>query len=513
MKKRENIVEKFSTFLKFGDRKSIWQADLRLKRHIEQLIEFDPLAKQEFWARFFLKRIRELSPEGSTESGVSASAQSGDNFRTVNNLKPLDIPSAIVARHLSAYLQEACLWAAQKSYLKYKTIRYKYPVEEYFQIGSVFANLPAKLLKSFNLEYPDSNLEGYAKTAIFRAIRDRIYQQDWEAKREKFSDYGLLRVLTAKELKQALSERGIQASEIDSYRIAWQGFCEIYQPKQAFGGRNLAPPDREEIEQITEFYNRRLKQLDLIGEVAVDPDRIQEMLIACIKAVRSYRTRQSIPLEESDRISDFYPTPWDLAVQEEERQQVQLLVSQLFADLPEAGQIVLILWQGLKLTQSEIAIVVQTQYPELKKQYQIARFLARINKDILRNLFTKWNQIDRFSANNTEQNIERVKEALEPCLQLHCQFLLDSLIEQAIERMSEKDKSCLLAVKKDQLCQQLPIAELDPVSRNSEIAIQTFIANLEAELHLPSTSMSSVSQKVYAFLQEWLDRKKPFKSQ
>ncbi|MFY7806754.1 MAG: hypothetical protein ACOVQ7_25350 [Limnoraphis robusta] len=116
MNKRD-IVQKFSTFLSFGDRQFTWQADPQLEQQMKRLVQSDPEAKEEFWARCFLKTLREVSPpESSKEASALACSQT------------LEISTLITARHLSAYLQEACLWAAQKSYHKYKFIRHKYPL-------------------------------------------------------------------------------------------------------------------------------------------------------------------------------------------------------------------------------------------------------------------------------------------------------------------------------------------------------------------------------------------------
>ena len=174
MKQREQIVQKFSTFLSFGDRgstcQSMWQADPQLERHMKSLVQSDPEAKEEFWARYFLKQLRDgYQTESSTKIG--------DPGNRDTNSQALNISIINTSRHLSAYLQEACLWAAHKSYQKFSFLRHKYPLEEYFQIASSIANQPARLLKSYNLEHPRSNIEGYAKIAIWRFVRDKIYQQ------------------------------------------------------------------------------------------------------------------------------------------------------------------------------------------------------------------------------------------------------------------------------------------------------------------------------------------------
>ncbi|MEH2141133.1 hypothetical protein [Nostoc sp.] len=40
----------------------------------------------------------------------------------------------------------------------------------------------------------------------------------------------------------------------------------------------------------------------------------------------------------------------------------------------------LILWLGLNLTQTEMAVVLKNKYPEIQKQYQVARQLARYSR-------------------------------------------------------------------------------------------------------------------------------------
>ncbi|MBE9144285.1 sigma-70 family RNA polymerase sigma factor [Planktothrix mougeotii] len=497
MNKRDDIVQKFSTFLSFGDHKAIWQADAQLERRMKYLVESDPEAKAEFWARHFLTIFRNLSQEGCqefTEFDNKKLYNYTDSITTTRS-KALEIPSLIIARHLSAYLQEACLWAAQKSYHKYKFIRYKYPVEEYFQMASSFAHLPAKLLKNFNLEHPRSNIEGYARTVLFRLIRDQLYQQDLEVKREKFSDYGLLRVLNAKELKESLLSYGIQQSKLDLYQIVWQYFNEIYPDHKEGYNCNLELDNPEILRQIAESYNQRINQLNLSEKVAQE-DTIQEMLAICIKAARNYRTKQFIPLEEYDNISDLNPTPLEIVIQQEETQQIQLIISKLFANLPEVGQIILILWQGLELTQSEIATVVKSQYTDLQKQYQVARHLARYTKTLLKEFVIEWNQVNPSQAIQDEQSLEIIKAALDECLQLHCQQLVTSILQNAIHGMNEGNQLLVFTSKINNIS--------DDISRVKQTLINRFIFNLEVELNLNKDTLFLAKNKISNFVEEVL---------
>ncbi len=498
MNKREDIVQKFSTFLSFGERHAVWQADPQLERQMKRLVLSDPDAKAEFWARYFLKRLKDLSQEGCQEyiHFNQAKIANRGNFVPLTPSKPLDNPTLITARHLSAYLQEACLWAAQKSYLKYKFLQHRYPLEEYFQIASSFAQQPAKMLKSFNLDHPRCNIEGYAKTVLFRLIRDQLYQQDVEVKREKFSDYGLLRSLNAKELKEALLSQGIQQQNLDLYRLAWQCFQEIYSPQKELETQKLESPSQDCFKQIAERYNQRLNQLNFLEVAEENENTIQQMLELCIKAARNYRTKQFIPLEEYDNICDLTLTPLDTAIQQEERNQIQLIISKLFATLPEAGKIILILGQGLDLTQTEIATVVKNQYPELQKQYQVARHLAKYTKSILKEFVIEWNQVNPSYAINNEESLEIIKEALDECLQAHCKQWVNSILEIVIQEMSDSEKLLLFAAKSNPVNEQ--------ILREKQALINPFIDRLEQKLSLSKNAILPVCDKISNWLEKWL---------
>lgn len=482
MKKREDIVQKFSTFLSFGDynsgQKTTWKADSQLERHMKSLVQSDPDAKEEFWTRHFLKTLREVFPQEGSQG-------------TADTVK--------IARHLSAYLQETCIWAAQKTQQKFKFLRHKYAIEEYFQIACSFANLPAKLFKNFNLDHPNCNLEGYAKTAILRFIRDKIYQQDIEAKRVKFSEHGLLKDLTNKELQEALVAKGFNQSQIDLYRLAWQCFDEIYQVKQSFSSRSLEPPNQEYLKQITFCYNQRLKNLDFPA-TPVDEEKIKEMLQICIQAARNYRTKNFLPLPDFETMSDPMPTLWDTIVQEEEREQVQLIVSRLFEAMPEPGQTMLKLKQGLNLTQTEIATVMKNKYPELQKQYQVHRHLSRYTRNLLRDFVTEWNKINPDFSLNDESDIARVKESFEECLESHCKRLVYSLIARIVEEGSQSEKR-----------EKKPVWGLEHTRGEEKRSLtESLTINLEKILNIPVNSQSLFQDKLANIIEEWW-RKEPNK--
>lgn len=535
MKKREDIVQKFSTFLSLGDydtgQNSNWQVDPELERQMKRLLQSQPEAKEEFWARHFLKILKGISQdessyttaEESKESSFRSKAGMSPTLLSTSRLKTLEKRSTDTincvstdsrlslraGRHLLAYLQEACLWAAHKRYQKFKYLRHKYSLEEYFQIANSAINPPVKIFKSFNLERLQSNIEGYAKTAIIRFINNTIYQQDLEAKRNKFSDYGLLKDLNTKEIKESLVYNGIKTCEIDLYCLAWLCFDEICQPNQSQGNRCLEPPTHQHLKHIVSCYNQRLNKLDFPA-VPADVEKIQEMLETCIQAARNYRNKRLLPLEGDD-MCDTRPTPWDTVMQEEEWKQVKQIVSKLFEAIPETGQTLLKLSLGLNFTQIEIATVLKNDYSELQKQYQVARQMGKYIRNLLGEFVNEWNKIHPETCLKNDKEIERIKESLMECVRLNCYNLLHSLINNIFKEYRNKER-ILIFPNNSTLNQEpntefltIPISEIYHRLADAKPALtNAFHQELEITMSLTRGSLQNVSGKVADFVDEWL---------
>ncbi|MEH2002718.1 MAG: sigma-70 family RNA polymerase sigma factor [Nostoc sp.] len=512
MKKREGIIQQFSSFLSLrNDQKNcnfVWQVDVDLERDISSLTQLEPDAKEEYWARYFLKILREVSQEELLK--ICSQTENKQKFRvSTSSAEKISKSSSRAEKHLSAYLQEACLWAARKSYQRFKFIQHKYPLEEYFQIANSAIFPPAKLLKSFDFERSQSNIEGYAKTSIIRFISNTIYQKDLEGKREKFSNYGLLKDLTKKEMQEALTIRGINQNLVNLYCLTWQCLEEIYQPNQRQGSRSLETPSAECFQAIASLYNERCNQLGFM-ETPVSKDRIQEILEICIQAARDYRTKSFLPLENYENLTDSRYTALDNLVQEEEWQQVSSLVSSLFSAISETSQIMLILGLGLNLTQSEMAVVLKNKYPQLQKQYQVARQLAKYNKILLKDFIQESQKFYPEICLHEEKDIEIIKESLDECLQLHCQKICKSTLDKIIQEWQIEGKISVLQLR---LTDQEKIDKklVHPtwkrsISRNevNENLREAFMYQLEIDMGLPKNSLVVVSNKLAIFVDEWL---------
>lgn len=458
MKKRQCLDQKFSTFLNISEitnPSQTWQVELRLERAFNQQVQQHPEKTAEQWARYFLKVLQaKKSAETSTHRSQAE-------------------------KYLSAYLQEACYHAAQKVQRQFHSIRYQYSLADFFQIGNLLVNQPAKLFRSFDLEYQHTHLESYARTAIFRFIGNTIYTQDLEAKREKFSDYGLLKDLSNKELKEALTSRGLSSHHIDLHCLARQCFEAIYQPQTHSGGRRLEAPSQAALVQMVACYNQRCDQFDFSTDL-VDAQKMQAMLSTCIQSARTYRSNRVVILEDDNIVSDSMPTPWEMIIQAEERQHTESLISDVFTTIPQTGQTLLKLWLGLNLTQTEIATVLQHNYPELQKQYQVARQIGRNNRNCLKELIQRCHRLnshldDQVCCLADTAKIELIQALLDECLQSQCKRLIHAELEQ--------------------LAQQSFMSQQD--------FIQAFETQLESHLKLVPRSLKSVDRKIIDVVDEW----------
>jgi hypothetical protein len=485
MNKREETIQKFSTFLSFqnknNNRNLFWQTDPSLERRMRLIAESNLEAQADFWARYFLKIAKEITPISDIPIG--------------ENTSQFLLSSGMAEKHLSAYLQEACLWSAQTLHRKFIFLRHKYSLEEYFQIGNTSANPPTKILRNFNFEYSHTNIEGYAKTAIIRAVKNQIYQQDIEAKRTKFSDYSLLKDLSNKELKECLMSAGINQERINFYCIVCQCFNEIYQPTDGLPGRSLAKPNESQLQEIALYYNQRCNQLNLNTKIAAT-EEIQGMLKTCIQLAREYRTKRFVSLEDKDNnIIDFRANLLDIAIEQEERNEVYLLVYKLFTRFSETSQFMFKLWLGLNLTQTEIAMVLKNKYPEFQKQYQIARQLGKASKHLLSDFIQEWNQANPENLINDDKNMELIQESLINCLQLCCQKNLVSLLEQ-IQNKFNCEQTILIGANKND---SEVLNRLKP-RESLQLAFQN---ELESVIHLDKNSLSIVKNKLSEFMENY----------
>ncbi len=364
MRPRQSVLEIFSTFLQFdADRFSGWATESKLRRSMQNCLTRlpQPNTAENFWILYWYKIWQTQ-------------------------------PASLAREHLSAYLQETCYWAAQKTTAGFTNVQYG--LSDYFQMAIARVD---KVLKGFNPKQGFS-LKNYAGATFGSVIKDILLQRH---EVDFCTHWALLRKLSQKRLVEALQNTGLTAKAIASYVLAWRCFKDIYAPMQATGTRKLPRPDRATWEAITRLYNtERYHQLYPPGPEC-SPETLEKWMITCAKAARSYLyppqmsiNRPSPGRESGELVDDLIGEEsllTQIVVQEEEQarqaQQTQIgsvLVAAL-TELDPQAQRLLQLYYGQKLTQQQIAEQLEI------KQYSVSRRLTKARGSLLITL-AQWSQ-------------------------------------------------------------------------------------------------------------------------
>lgn len=379
MRSRQSITDVFSTFLQFeADRATGWITDARLRRNIHnrQSSLTQSEASQDFWVVYWYK-LWSSQPDG------------------------------LARGHLSAYLQEACYWAAQKTNTSVSSSQYT--LSDFFQMAIARVD---KVLKGFNPQVGFS-LSSYA-SAIFNSELKEMLRQHREI--DICTNWRLLRKLTQKRLVESLQNAGLGAEVIASYVLAWKCFQTHYVPQQATGTRKLPKPETATWEAIAKMYNsERITQLSHPG-AECSAEVVEKWLVACAKAARAYLypsfTSLNAPKgdEGSGELIDNLPQMKqdsllaEFIAQEEqsERQSQQKNISSILevalADLDAEAKGILQLYYAQGLTQQQIAKQLDI------KQYTISRRLTKARETLLLKLATWSKDTLHISLNSTVLN-------------------------------------------------------------------------------------------------------------
>ena len=366
MLSRQGIVKIFSTFIQFdGDRFAGWAIDSRLRRSMTELLTQTSSSEvsENFWVIYWHKIWQ-------------------------------DRPLGIARQHLSAYLQEVCFWATNKTILGFTSTQYT--VADCFQLAIARVD---KVLKGFD-PHQGYNLKNYAKITFSNLIRELLRQR---REVDICSDWALLRKLSQKRLEQSLKNSGLPTNTIERYILAWNCLKILYVPNRSNSTRRLTKPSKETWLAIAQLYNQeRTTQLSVSG-AKVSPATLESWLLACVKAVRAYlyphvtSLNKLRPGYDSEEIMDSLSGETSSSLltqmiateelQERDRQQVemsQVLMAAIDTLKPDEQKL-LKLYYAQQSTQAEIAKELGT------KQYNISRKLARVRKSLLKSL-AQWSQ-------------------------------------------------------------------------------------------------------------------------
>ncbi|MBL1179348.1 sigma-70 family RNA polymerase sigma factor [Pantanalinema sp. GBBB05] len=403
MNARQSVIEIFSTFIQFMDDSFIrWLPDLRLQRSMQRC----------------LKEATESNPSGLSESFWALYW-----YRAWQQQ-----PQSITTGHLSAYLQEAGYWVAQKATRQLPHSQYK--LSDCFQIA--IATVP-NLLKSYRADQ-GASLKTFANLYFGNILRDTLRQQRESNSR---TDWGLLRKISQKLLIESLRAAGRSDDTIAAYRLAWTCFKLYCAPTQAPATRQLQKPERADWAAIAQQYNQqRPHQLPPTAPVG-SPEQLEKWLQDCAKQIRNYLhppiTSLNIGRTASDtgELQDDLPDPTgtslltDLIAQEEwqarqmQQQQIsEVLIAALEQLNPAMRQIVELYYQD-GLTQQEIATQLNV------KQYTVSRRLSSAKEALLLTL-AQWSQ-EHLHITLTSPAVKAMSIVLEEWLQEKLRQLHEAL--------------------------------------------------------------------------------------
>ena len=383
---RQEIVEIFSTFVQFdSERFSRWSTDSHLRQSMRCCLskEFPKKTSDNFWALYWYK-----------------------TWQTH--------PTSLARGHLSAYLQEVCYWAAQKTAADFASTQYS--LSDRFQAAIASTD---KVLKGFD---PDQGfrVKNYASMVFSNQVRVFLRQRQ---EVDICSDWGLLRKISQKRLVEALQTAG-RTVEIRHYILAWDCLKTIHVPTQASSTRKLSKPDQETWGAIAQLYNsERLSQLQPpVPEGS--PEQLEQWLLACAKAARAYlyppvtSINMPKPGQTGELVDDLMGVEdsllTELIVEEEaqkrttQQAQVHQVLTAALAALAPEGQQLLELYYAEQLPQKEIAQRLGT------KQYAVSRRLTRVRESLLQAL-ARWSQ-ETLHVSLTSDVLKSISAVLEEWL-------------------------------------------------------------------------------------------------
>ncbi|MBD2199965.1 MULTISPECIES: sigma-70 family RNA polymerase sigma factor [Calothrix] len=396
MRSRLEITEMFSTFAQFNnDSSGQWVTDIKLRRSIENCLKqfTDAPASENFWAIYWYKIWhREYT--------------------------------VLAAKHLSAYLQEPCYYAAKYTINRYTSNQYG--LADYFQMAIAEVN---KILTKFDPE-KNSNLKAYAMM-VFPSLLKDILRQRQDA--DICTNWALLRKVGKKRLVAALQNVGLSPDEVARYKLAWMCFKALYVQTQIGGTQRLPEPDQKLWEAIANLYNTERSSQLLSPGTELKVETIQKWLTNAATWVRKYLYP---PVDSLDvpKPGNESTGSWDLPqlacesllaelIAEDEKRDRQNQISQIHNVLlaalrelaPELQQI-LQMYYKQNLTQTEIAKQFDRPQAWVSRRLNKARELL-LGALIQSFLESPKNQQQLYIPSNSNQ-LEHGSVALEEWLQV-----------------------------------------------------------------------------------------------
>ncbi len=314
---RDRIITEFSTFCTIApnsDSSFVRKQDVGKKKFMERLTSEAPSVNPDCWARYFLLILQQhkrfaLKSEFSQKECIDQMAiavknlvtqapqqnwklaelhdylASQDSYHPAQKL--FDRQAAIAKQLLIAHLQRPSRFSASRSYQRLSiNIKKQFSLTDCLQESNQIIADPLQCLKTFDLTRPNITLKTYAEKKLCQQLPNIIAAKLGTPR--VFSDWGLLRHTSKKQLFAALESYGLSEVQIIRHRLIWQSFQEIYSAK-AEGRSPLPPPSQTQLIDIRDHYKQRCHDFQLTPEIT--ELEVSSSLQTCIQAIRHYQNR------------------------------------------------------------------------------------------------------------------------------------------------------------------------------------------------------------------------------
>ena len=413
MEKRENSVEQFSTFLDFRQRGKqlvcCWRSLDLLTSHTALMVDDYPEGDAEFWAKYWLRDCLVFG------GWMGAIAQHKSEEKAQIFCYFLTLSYLLAKTHLSAYLEETCYAAAldKAKDFNFHGIENRELLGEFFLIARKTVANPHKTFRSYDLSHPKcSKVASWAETKIKAAIREYLIAQNLMRIVDKYSDWGVLRNFSKKQIKECLQHQGLLELEIKRCLLALQTFGEIYAPKKPKG--KLLPPTDKEWQGILERFNQLTERHNL--SLAANKKEVESLLKTCVDAVRA--PNSPIGQKSEVKIDNESRDNWEI---------LNPILAPVYQQLSAQSQLMLKLWYGLQLNQGDIGRVFGI------KQHTVSRYKDR-DKEPLFLALLEWVKRQKRDDNLTDAEVGKIEGMLDEWLadfskQFFCEVLPSLMLE------------------------------------------------------------------------------------
>lgn len=436
MRTRQELLQQFSTFLQVDDVKDSldggWYCSPKLHQNMRKRLDSDGTAKAEYWAKQILREA-------------------------LKNLQPL------AKEHIAAYLEETGYWVTLK--ICNDLSEYQLRRVDCFLIAREATSQPEKLFTRYDFQ------RSGVKTFAMLPLRDAILAEVRRGReQDKYSPTGLLRSLSYTQLKTVLKKAGISEPESSQYLLVLRCFKEKYIPTTATGSKTLQPPNAQQLDAIALHYNES-RQPNLTPLTGTE---VNNYLENCVKWVRSFSKVCTVSLEKLspnweevfERVNDLPPEPED-----EQEQELNQILSQLFAQFPEKTQRIFELVYGLDINQGDLVAFLG-----LEAQYQVSRLLKDCKTDLLKS-FAQWGQ-EHWKITLNSQQLANLVKLLDSWLKKHCSIAFTQFLQTTLIKTYPQE----ILILQLMFGQQLSLKQLSDMIELSEAAIKVKLKEIEAGL-------------------------------